>query len=129
MSEVASPLHASYCIRVLLPDDGTDRHLLTALWHEQNITRADSIAVRSVGVLQAARTPPGRLPEAELARLVTVIVDNTEADTLFDYICVKSNIDRPGGGMVVMERLVGATPFSLPAGVPDEMTHHAGAFR
>ena len=49
-----------------------------------------------------------------------MIVDRADADTLFDYICAKSHIDRPGGGMVTMERLVGATPFALPAGVPNE---------
>lgn len=120
-THIAPPvLGAAYCIRVLLPDDGTDRQLLAALLHERNITRADSVAVRSVGMLQAARTRPGCLPEAELARLVSVIVDTADAEALFDYICAKSNIGRPGGGSAVMERLVGATPFSLPAGVPHE---------
>jgi len=119
-NRVVLPLATACCIRVLLPDDGTDRRLLAALLHEKNITRADSVAVRSVGVLQAVHTGPGALPEAELARLVTVVVDSADASVLFDYICEKSNIDRPGGGMVTMERLAGATPFFLPDNVPFE---------
>lgn len=120
MSATTLPLQAAYCIRALLPDDGTDRRLLTGLLREHGITRADSVAVRAVGVLQAARTRSGRLPEAELAKLVTVVVDTEEVGMLFDYICITGNIGRPGGGMVMTERLLGATPFSLPAGVPDE---------
>jgi hypothetical protein len=31
-----------------------------------------------------------------------------------------AQINRPGGGMMFMGRLLGATPFLLPEGVPDE---------
>jgi hypothetical protein len=76
--------------------------------------------VRAVAALQEAKTKRGRLPEPTLARLVTVVVSETEADAIFDYIYAVAAIDRPGGGMVLLERLLGATPFLLPAGVPDE---------
>ena len=110
------------CKRILvyLPDDGTDRRVIGALRREMGVSRVDSVAVRAVGVLQATRKKGGRLPEPALARLVTAVVGESEADSIFDYIYVTANIHRPGGGMVVMERLVGATPFTLPAGIPDE---------
>jgi hypothetical protein len=94
--------------------------LIKALRREKGITRVDTVAVRAVAALREAKTRQGRLPEPTLAKLVTVVVTETEADAVFDYICDVAKIDRPGGGMVLMDRLLGATPFLLPEGVPDE---------
>jgi hypothetical protein len=114
------PLEACKRIMVILPDNGTDRRLIKALHRERAITRVDTVSVRAVAALQEAKTKGGRLPEPILARLVTVVVTETAADAVFDYIYAAAAIDRPGGGMVLMERLLGATPFLLPEGVPDE---------
>jgi hypothetical protein len=107
-------------ILVLLPDDGTDRRLICALRSEKRIVRVDTVAVRAVAALHKAKTRRGRLPESELTRLVSVIVDAREADELFDSIYETANIHRPGGGMLLIDRLLGATGFRLPEGVPDE---------
>jgi len=117
------PLPLQGCKRILvaLPDDGTDHRLLEALRRDKGITRADSVHVRAVAALQEAATRRGRLPEPSLARLVTVIATEQAADDLFDYICSVAEINRPGGGMVLMDRLLGATPFLLPEGLPDEV--------
>lgn len=115
-----SLLQSGRRITVLLPDDGTDRRLIRALHDDKGITRAESVAVRAVAMLHEARASKGKLPEAELARLVTVIVEATEADAVFGFIHTTANIDRPGGGLLLMERLVGAMPFVLPAGVSAE---------
>jgi len=107
-------------IMAILPDDGTDRRLLRALYRDKGIARADSVPVRSVALLQAAPARSGRLPAAELARLVTVIVDAGAADAVFDFIHAVARIDRPGGGLLLMDTLKGALPFALPEGVADE---------
>src|SRR3954465_6692069 len=104
-------------IRAILPDDGSDRHLLEGLWRDKGITRADTVPVRAGAGRVGARPPRGRLPEPVLARLVTVIVSLAEADGVFDYIYATARVGRLGGGMVLMDRLSGATVYKLPPGL------------
>ena len=70
--------------------------------------------------MRDAKSKRGRLPEPTLARIVKVVVPETEAHTLFDYIYEKARIGRPGGGLIFLEALTISTPFALPEGVPDE---------
>ena len=119
-SESDYTLQAGKRIQVVMPDDGTDRQLIQALHHDMDINRVDTVAVRSVAALQQAKTKRGRLPEPVLAKLVTVIVSDDQADAVFDFIYRTANIGRPGGGMVLMDRLLGATRYVLPADIPNE---------
>jgi len=107
-------------IRVILPDDGTDLRLMKALRLEENLTRVDTVPVRAIAVLEEAEARPGRLPESTFAKMVTVIVNASAADALFDRIYEVAEIHRPGGGAIFMQRSLGATPYVLPSGVPDE---------
>jgi len=120
MIDQTVPLEPGKRIMVFLPDDGTDRHLLQALRRDKGVTRVDTVSVRAVAVLQQAKAKRGRLPEATLARLVTMVVTESEADDVFDYVYATAQIHRPGGGMVLMDRLLAATPYLLPPDVPDE---------
>jgi hypothetical protein len=113
------PLKPAKRILVLLPDDGTDRKLIRALRREYGVTRADTIPVRAVAALQQAKARRARLPEPSLARLLIVIVNPDEADSVFDHIYTAGQIARPGGGVVLMDRQTSATPYVLPEGVPE----------
>ena len=113
-------LEAARRISAIVPDDGTDLKVMTKLLHDKGITRAGSVPLRSVSALREARTKSGKLPEPLLARVVTIIVARKDADDIFEFVCDVANIERPGGGMVTMSRLLGATSFPLPEGVPDE---------
>ena len=106
-------------IHCILPDDGSERQLLTWL-REQGITRANSLYCRGHSVLREAVTRRGKLPEPSLVRMVQIVVEAADADSLFDQIYAQAAIDRPGGGAMFMTALVLATPFALPAGIADE---------
>jgi len=105
----------------VLPDDGTDRHLLRQLRAERGIVQADSIACRGVSVLQEAATArKGQLPESSFVKLLQIIVPAAEADALFDYVYATARMGRPGGGILVLSQSIQATPYTLPEGVPNE---------
>ena len=53
-------------------------------------------------------------------RMLSVLVEPSRADAVFEYIYVKAKVDRPMGGIVYMGPLDGATAFLMPEGVQDE---------
>jgi len=116
----ALPGAAGKLITCILPDDGTDQRVLQRLRDELGITRAHSVHCRGVAVLQAAKAPRDKVPEAALARVLHVVVDAPQADAVFDFICALANLDRPDSGTLYMTALNFATPLAMPAGVPDE---------
>jgi hypothetical protein len=106
----------------MVPDDGTDKRLLSTLRSQRGVNRANSVYCRGIAVLENAEARRGKLPEPVLARLVTVIVEETEADALFDFIYEEARIGRRGGGVIAMAPVTLATPFQLPPDLSDEAT-------
>ncbi len=118
----SAPREATKLITCVLPDDGSHRALLEAFHREKRINRAEAVSCLAVGSLADAQVKPGTLPDAYLARMVWVVVPETEADALFEYICEKARIGRDGGGVVMQTARVTSTPFVLPEGVAEEHT-------
>ncbi len=118
----SAPREASKLIICVLPDDGSHRTLLETLRHEKQITRAEVVSCLMIGSLADAKVKPGTLPDTYLGRMVRVVVAESEADALFEFIYEKARVGRDGGGVLLQHALVTSTPFALPEGVAEEKT-------
>ncbi len=117
---VSAPCEPGKLITCILPDDGSHKALLEALHQEKNITRAECFSCLGMSSLADANIKPGTLPDTFMARLVTVVVPESEADVLFAYIYEKARVGREGGGAVLQSALPASTPYSLPEDVAEE---------
>ncbi len=125
MSTASGPAKATFetsrVIAVVLPDDGTDVDLIRALRDEKNVNASTAITCRGIGILEGVRdAAKGKLPPSELVRMVSIIVPDSEATDLFEFIYEKANIAREGGGGVWMGMPISATRYTLPSDVPEE---------
>ena len=107
-------------ITCILPDEGQDMMLLKALRTEKGIISANTFQCRGFG-LQLRRRYMGKHQVAGYSvRVVTVVVEEYQADDLFEYIYYKVNFDHPCPGLIYQGSLLAATPYTLPAGVLEE---------
>lgn len=126
MSEQASqpaavvPLESGKAIFCVVPDDGTDKKLLHDLRSELGILRGHSMHCRGIAALGDAKTKRGKLPASDLVKVIRVVVDAEQADSVFDFIFERADVDRPGRGFMWQTPLIGCTLFALPGDVPDE---------
>ncbi len=112
-----APGKAIYCV---LPDDGTDKRLLSELRKRQGIIRAGSATCRGIGALAEVKTKRGKLPQSQLVKLICVVCSPDEADEIFNSIFWSAELDKPGRGVMWQQPLTACTPYELPADIPDE---------
>ena len=120
--KVESNSTAAKLITCVLPDSGADKVLLKALRFEKQVVRAKSVAGKGVGALRSVKSKKDTLPESNLVKIVEVVVDENEADELFDYIYETAGIGQQGGGAIFMSALPRATLYTLPPDIADEKT-------
>ena len=113
-SDSRVPREAVKLISCIVNSEKAARDLLQALYDEQQITRANSTNCRGYASLFEARAKAGTLPQPHFAHVIEVVVSQSKADVLFDFIFRKAGLDKPGVGIVFMAPLQGASHFSLP---------------
>ena len=105
-------------ITCVLPDNGRDSELLISLRADKDIITANSFKCRGV---HAASGKGKKKLEVEAVRVLAVVVMADVADEMFSYLYEKAEINQEDNGFMYQSDLVGATPFVLPEGIPDEV--------
>ena len=103
-------------ITCILPQ-GVGHDVLVKLKTVKNVMTANLNHARGMGKLTPQKYR-GASEQSE-KEILHVMVNETEADELFEYIYVTADINRPHGGMIYMSSLQMASTFTLPD-VPDE---------
>ncbi|MGI9264005.1 MAG: hypothetical protein ACR2QU_03685 [Gammaproteobacteria bacterium] len=111
---------AGKTIHFILPDDGTDKRVLTELRNKHGIVQAGSGVRRGIAALGDVETKRGKLPESVLVKQAWVLCAEEQADEIFDYIFWSAKLDKPGRGMIWQRAVTGCTPYELPAEIEDE---------
>ena len=98
-------------ITCILPK-GLALPVLIKLRDEKNINRANINSARGMGKITplAYRGVAGQAEK----EVLSVVVNEEEADDIFYYIFEVADIDRPHGGIIYMRQLGLSTPFTLP---------------
>lgn len=73
---------------------------------EMNIITANKFSARGTTYIEHL--------ESKQMDVLTVVVDESRAQEVFEYIHEHSQIDRPHGGMIFQERLGRCTSYELP---------------
>ena len=111
---------AAKIITCILTDEGQDMELLKDLRTEKGILTANTFQCRGFGPRLRKKYRLRRQDAGYSVRVVTIVVQEEQADELFEYIYYKVNFDHPCPGLIYQADLLAATSYSLPAGVYDE---------
>ncbi|MGI9288489.1 MAG: hypothetical protein ACR2P1_24100 [Pseudomonadales bacterium] len=121
MTRSAIPLdERAKIIHCAIPDNGLDNRLLRVLREQFDVLRAQSGSFLSVGALHATKAKRGKLPAADIVRVVSVICTEAQADEIFSFLFKEAQLDKPGHGIIFQGSLGAASVFSLPEGLPEE---------
>jgi hypothetical protein len=107
-------------ITCILPDEGQDMALLKMLRARKGIITANTFQCRGFGLRLRRRFKGRRQVAGYSVRVVTVVVQEDQADDLFEYIYYQVSFDHPCPGLIYQGDLLAATPYTLPAGVQEE---------
>ena len=115
-----SDFPAGKAIFCIVPDDGTDKRVLTELRGHYGFVRGSTLTCRGIGALVEVKAKRGKLPEPELVKQLCVICADDQAKEIFDFIFWAAQLDKPGRGIMWQQAATGCTPYELPADIPDE---------
>jgi len=104
-------LKTTKLITAILPK-GRALDVVDKLEHEKQLTTANFNYARGMGKLTPVKyRGVGEQSEKEV---FTVVVDESRADEIFEYIYNIADINRPHGGLIYMQKLMQSTDFVLP---------------
>lgn len=110
-------LQITKLITAILPK-GTSLGVIDKLKNEKSLTTANFIYARGMGKLTPVKyRGVGEQSEKEI---LSVVVESSKADEIFDYIYHVANINRPHGGLIYMQKLMQSTNFVLPEMIAEE---------
>lgn len=104
-------LKTTKLITAILPK-GTSLNVVDKLKHEKLLTTANFNYARGMGKLTPAKYRG--IGETSEKEVLTVVVEEAQADEIFEYIFDIADINRPHGGIIYMQALMQSTAFVLP---------------
>ena len=109
--------NTSKLITGILPK-GKAMPVLKQLKEEFNIISGNVNHARGSGrITPLAYRGIGEQTEKEI---LNVVVDEGQAEAIFEYIFFEAEINQPHGGLLLQTALSGSTSYQLPKDVPDE---------
>ena len=98
-------------ITCILPK-GRALSVLESVKDRFELTAANINSARGIGKITPLKYR-GLGDQAE-KEILTVLVDAARADDVFEFIYFDADINRPHGGLMTMQALLGASEFALP---------------